>query len=103
MPSLSPQTLSKASYDRLRSDVADIMAQAQSRAKMVLARELVIAYWQVGTRFAAARLQKTAAAWQTRRVQGENPDRAVGGDKPGHYSDDGGQMRAAEGEIRTAR
>ncbi len=30
----------------------DIMAPAQSRAKMVLAREPVIAYWQVGRRTA---------------------------------------------------
>jgi hypothetical protein len=54
------RTLSTASYDRLRNDLSNILEQARARSRMLLARELVLAYWNVGKRIAREKLPQAA-------------------------------------------
>jgi endonuclease YncB( thermonuclease family) len=59
------KTLSHSAYASLKNDVARILSQAQSRAKMILSRELAVAYWQIGKRISRDQLTETAGYQQS--------------------------------------
>jgi endonuclease YncB( thermonuclease family) len=57
---MPPKPLTPATYDRLRDDLQSIVEQAKTRSKLLLARELVLAYWNVGKRIAREKLPESA-------------------------------------------